>query len=226
MKIADEFTVDAPIDRAWEVLTDLEGIAPLLPGAQMTGREGDDYLGTVKIKVGPVTSEFAGRASFVEKDEQSRTAVIDARGREKRGSGNASATITARLHESGRGTRVTVDTDMKVVGKLAQFGSGMIQQVSTKLMGQFAASLEDRLATGSSAAQAAAPTAPTAPTAETVEPTVLAVVPAQQAGAVPEPEPIDLIELAGAPLARRAAPLLAAIVAAVVVFVVLRSRRR
>lgn len=223
MKIADEFTVDAPIDRAWEVLTDLEGIAPLLPGAQMTGREGDDYLGTVKIKVGPVTSEFAGRASFVEKDEQSRTAVIDARGREKRGSGNASATITARLHESDGGTRVTVDTDMKVVGKLAQFGSGMIQQVSTKLMRQFAASLEDRLATGSPAAEAAAPTAPTA---ETVEPTVLAVVPAQQAGAVPEPEPIDLIELAGAPLARRMAPFLAAIVAAVVVFVVLRSRRR
>ncbi|WP_433605561.1 SRPBCC family protein [Prescottella agglutinans] len=223
MKIADEFTVDAPIDRAWEVLTDLEGIAPLLPGAQMTGREGDDYLGTVKIKVGPVTSEFAGRASFVEKDEQSRTAVIDARGRDKRGSGNASATITARLHESGGGTRVTVDTDMKVVGKLAQFGSGMIQQVSTKLMGQFAAALEDRLATGSPAAQAAASTAPTA---ETVEPAVLAVVPAQQAGAVPEPEPIDLIELAGVPLARRVAPLLAAIVAAVVVFVVLRSRRR
>ncbi|GAB2630110.1 SRPBCC family protein [Prescottella soli] len=214
MKIADEFTVDAPIDRAWEVLTDLESIAPLLPGAQMTGREGDDYLGTVKIKVGPVTSEFAGRASFASKDEQSRTAVIDARGREKRGSGNASATITARLHESGGATRVTVDTEMKVVGKLAQFGSGMIQQVSTKLMGQFAASLQDRLATG-------------APTESTGTP-VMAVVPPTplSAGTVPEPEPIDLIELAGGSVARRVAPLLAAIVAAVVVFVVLRSRRR
>ncbi|RVW11129.1 membrane oxidoreductase [Prescottella agglutinans] len=224
MKIADEFTVDAPIDRAWEVLTDLEGIAPLLPGAQMTGREGDDYLGTVKIKVGPVTSEFAGRASFVERDEQSRTAVIDARGREKRGSGNASATITARLHESGGGaTRVTVDTDMKVVGKLAQFGSGMIQQVSTKLMRQFAASLEDRLATG-----AAAESPESAAGREGAGPPVMAVVaPAPlSAGTVPEPEPIDLIELAGGSVARRVAPLLAAIVAAVVVFVVLRARRR
>ncbi|WP_430333258.1 SRPBCC family protein [Rhodococcus sp. ACT016] len=222
MKIADEFTVDAPIDRAWAVLTDLEGIAPLLPGAKMTGREGDDYLGTVKIKVGPVTSEFAGRASFVEKDEQSRTAVIDARGREKRGSGNASATITAHLQESGSATRVTVDTDMKVVGKLAQFGSGMIQQVSTKLMGQFAASLEDRLAGGAATVEAVAATEGVA------EPAVLAAVPAPAppAEAGPEPEPIDLIELAGGSVARRVAPLLAAIVAAVVVFVVLRSRRR
>jgi len=230
MKIADEFTVDAPIDRAWEMLTDLEGIAPLLPGARMTGREGDDYLGTVKIKVGPVISEFAGKASFVEKDEQSRTAVIDARGREKRGSGNASATITARLHQAGDATRVTVDTDMKVVGKLAQFGSGMIQQVSTKLMGQFAASLEDRLATGPASAETVAPTEETvAPTAETVQPTVLAAVPAPPVpspGTVPETEPIDLVQLAGASVARRVAPLIAAIVAAVVVFVVLRSRRR
>lgn len=209
MKITDEFTVDAPVDRAWEVLTDLEGIAPLLPGARMTGREGDDYLGTVTIKVGPVTSEFAGRASFTSKDEQSRTAVIDARGRERRGSGNASATITARLHESGDATRVTVDTDMRVVGKLAQFGSGVIQQVSTKLMGQFATSLEDKLAAEASEA-----------------PAVLAAVPDAGVVPYPEPEPIDLIELAGGQVARRAAPWIAAVVAAVVVFVVLRARRR
>lgn len=199
MKIADQFTVDAPIDRAWEVLTDLEGIAPLLPGARMTGREGDDYLGTVTIKVGPVTTEFAGRASFAEKDPQSHTAVIDARGREKRGSGNATATITARLHEDGDATRVTVDTDMKVVGKLAQFGSGMISQVSAKLMGEFAASLEDRLA------------------AETEAPRAVIVA--------PEVEPIDLVELTGVGAARRALPWIAAAVAAAVVFTILRSRR-
>lgn len=199
MKIADQFTVDAPIDRAWEVLTDLEGIAPLLPGARMTGREGDDYLGTVTIKVGPVTTEFAGRASFAEKDPQSHTAVIDARGREKRGSGNATATITARLHEDGDATRVTVDTDMKVVGKLAQFGSGMISQVSAKLMGEFAASLEDRLA------------------AETEAPRAVIVA--------PEVEPIDLVELTGVGAARRVLPWIAAAVAAAVVFTILRSRR-
>ncbi|RVW05474.1 SRPBCC family protein [Rhodococcus xishaensis] len=220
MKIADEFTVDAPIDRAWEVLTDLEGIAPLLPGAQMTGREGDDYLGTVKIKVGPVTSEFAGRASFVEKDEKSHTAVIDARGREKRGSGNASATITAHLDASGSATRVTVDTDMKIVGKLAQFGSGMIQQVSTKLMGQFAASLEDKLAADAGAGGKG-------PAEAAAEPTVVTSVPEPEAVRVgPEPEPLDLLELAGGSIARRAAPWIAAFIAAVVVFVVVRSRRR
>ncbi|QKT12286.1 SRPBCC family protein [Rhodococcus sp. W8901] len=209
MKIADEFTVDAPIDQAWEVLTDLEGIAPLLPGATMTGRDGDDYLGTVKIKVGPVTSEFAGRASFASKDEQSHTAVIDARGREKRGSGNAAATITARLHDDGGATRVTVDTDMKIVGKLAQFGSGMIAQVSEKLMGQFAASLEDKLASGS---------------AEPAAPNDVVPMPVGSA-APPEVQPIDLIELAGGSTARRALPWIVAVVAAVVVFTILRSRR-
>ncbi|MCA1007405.1 SRPBCC family protein [Rhodococcus hoagii] len=224
MKIADQFTVDAPIDRAWEVLTDLEGIAPLLPGARMTGREGDDYLGTVKIKVGPVTTEFAGRASFAEKDPQSHTAVIDARGREKRGSGNATATITARLHEDGDATRVTVDTDMKVVGKLAQFGSGMIAQVSAKLMGQFASSLEDRLSAETSRSETGSATGSATPThADGVTP----VSPLTGVVAVePEVEPIDLVELSGVGAARRFLPWLAAAVAAAVVFTVLRSRRR
>ncbi|MBM4696269.1 membrane oxidoreductase [Rhodococcus hoagii] len=221
MKIADQFTVDAPIERAWEVLTDLEGIAPLLPGARMTGREGDDYLGTVKIKVGPVTTEFAGRASFAEKDARSHTAVIDARGKEKRGSGNASATITARLHEEGDATRVTVDTDMKVVGKLAQFGSGMISQVSAKLMGQFASSLEDRLAAETSG------TATDEPPPPDNGPGVAAVSGLTGPVAVePDVEPIDLVALSGIGTARRLMPWIAAAVAAAVVFTVLRARRR
>ncbi|MBM4601118.1 membrane oxidoreductase [Rhodococcus hoagii] len=218
MKIADQFTVDAPIERAWEVLTDLEGIAPLLPGARMTGREGDDYLGTVKIKVGPVTTEFAGRASFAEKDARSHTAVIDARGKEKRGSGNASATITARLHEEGDATRVTVDTDMKVVGKLAQFGSGMLSQVSAKLMGQFASSLEDRLASETSGtATGALPPPDNGPGVAAVSGPV---------AVEPDVEPIDLVALSGIGTARRLMPWIAAAVAAAVVFTVLRARRR
>ena len=220
MKIANEFTVSAPIEQAWEVLSDLEEVAPLLPGAQMTGREGDDYLGKVKVKVGPVTSEFKGKATFVERDEKEHRAVIDARGRDSRGSGNASATITAQLHEAGDGTRVTVDTDMKIVGKLAQFGSGMIQQVSEKLMGQFAESLEAKLSGGPADQPAAEPeTAGTATDAAAT--TTLSV--AQPAA---EPAPLDLLALSGAGAWKRYAPILAAVLAGIVVVLVVGRRRR
>ena len=146
MKIANEFTVSAPIEKAWDVLTDLEQVIPLMPGATMTGRDGDDVLGKVKVKVGPVTSEFAGKVHFVEQDRADHRAVIEGKGKEARGTGNAAATVTARLHDGGDRTRVTVDTDLKIVGKLAQFGSGMLQQVSEKLLGQFVDSLEAKLA--------------------------------------------------------------------------------
>src|ERR1700754_1424516 len=147
MKIANEFTVSAPIEEAWDVLVDLEQVIPLMPGAQLTGHDGDDVLGKVKVKVGPVTSEFSGKVRFVERDREQRRAVIDAKGKESRGTGNAAATVTAELHEDGERTRVKVDTDLKIVGKLAQFGSGMLQQVSEKLLGQFVESLEAKLAT-------------------------------------------------------------------------------
>ncbi|OYD71200.1 SRPBCC family protein [Rhodococcus sp. OK302] len=201
MKIAHEFTVNAPVEQAWTTLTDLEGIAPLLPGAQMTGREGDQFLGKVTIKVGPVLSEFAGRAKFVEKDEATHRAVIDARGRESRGSGNASAVITAQLYPEGSQTRVSVDTDVKIVGKLAQFGSSMITQVSEKLMGEFAASLELKLA----------------------GPPVIAVPLVLEAQTV---EPLDVIELAGGSVAKRALPMLAAVALVIVVIVLWRQRGR
>ena len=167
MKIANEFTVSAPIEKAWDVLIDLEQVIPLMPGAQMTGHDGDDVLGKVKVKVGPVTSEFNGKVHFVERDREQRRAVIDAKGKESRGTGNAAATVTAVLHEAGDRTRVTVDTDLKIVGKLAQFGSGMLQQVSEKLLGQFVESLEAKLATENNPEDAAAATpAGTAPNAE------------------------------------------------------------
>ncbi|QYB02613.1 SRPBCC family protein [Rhodococcus sp. USK10] len=220
MKIANEFTVSAPIEQAWEVLSDLEEVAPLLPGAQMTGREGDDYLGKVKVKVGPVTSEFKGKATFVERDEKEHRAVIDARGRDSRGSGNASATITAQLHEAGDGTRVTVDTDMKIVGKLAQFGSGMIQQVSEKLMGQFAESLEAKLSGGPADQPAAEPESVGTAT-DAADTTTLSV-----ARPAAEPAPLDLLALSGAGAWKRYAPILAAVLAGIVVVLVVGRRRR
>lgn len=205
MKIANEFTVSAPIEDAWNVLTDLEQVIPLMPGAQMTGRDGDDVLGKVKVKVGPVTSEFSGKVHFVEQDRESHRAVIDGKGKEARGTGNAAATVTAQLHDAGDHTRVTVDTDLKVVGKLAQFGSGMLQQVSEKLLGQFVDSLEAKLAADSTAA------AP-GPAAEAVAPR-------------PAPEPIDLLELAGGGALKKYGPVvLGAVLAAALVFALVRLR--
>ena len=147
MKITNEFTVHTPIDRAWQVLTDLEGIAPCMPGAQLTGVDGDVYQGKVKVKVGPVISDFAGTAQFTEKDDDAYRAVIDAKGRDARAGGNASALVTASLKPEGDSTLVSVDTDLKISGKLAQFGSGMIKEISGKLLAQFVTNLEAKLAT-------------------------------------------------------------------------------
>jgi carbon monoxide dehydrogenase subunit G len=146
MKITNEFTVHTPIERAWEVLTDLPGIAPCMPGARLTGVEGDVYQGKVKVKVGPVISEFAGTARFTEKDASAYRAAIDAKGRDARSAGNASALVTAVLKAEGDSTLVSVDTDLKISGKLAQFGSGMIKEVSGKLLTQFVTNLEAKLA--------------------------------------------------------------------------------
>lgn len=205
MKIANEFTVSAPIEDAWNVLTDLEQVIPLMPGAQMTGRDGDDVLGKVKVKVGPVTSEFSGKVHFVEQDRQAHRAVIDGKGKEARGTGNAAATVIAQLHDAGDHTRVTVDTDLKVVGKLAQFGSSMLQQVSEKLLGQFVESLEAKLAADSTAAAA---------------PTPVAI------GPQPESAPIDLLELAGGGALKKYGPVvLVVFLAAALVFTLVRLRR-
>jgi carbon monoxide dehydrogenase subunit G len=204
MKIANEFTVSVPIDKAWAVLTDMEQVIPLMPGAQLVGHEGEAYLGKVKVKVGPVTSEFSGKAHFLERDEARHLALIDGRGKEARGTGNAAATVTLQLHEAGDCTRVTVDTDLKVVGKLAQFGSSMLQQVSEKLLGQFVDALEAKLAEG----KAPAPAAEAAP----------------RLAPAPEPEPIDLLELTGGgAIAKYAA---AGVAALVLLILILIFRRR
>jgi uncharacterized protein (TIGR03382 family) len=210
MKIANQFTVSAPIEQAWDVLSDLEQVIPLMPGAQLTGHEGDDYLGKVKVKVGPVTSEFSGKVRFVEQDRTQHRAVIDAKGKEARGTGNAAATVTAQLHEDGDRTSVTVDTDLKIVGKLAQFGGGMLQQVSEKLLGQFVESLEAELAANNPE------TAPGPPRHRAPEP--------RQAPAA-EPEPIDLLELAGGDQLKKYGPVALAVVAVLVLIWVLRRRR-
>lgn len=145
MKIENSFTVDAPIEQAWELLTNIPEIAPCLPGAKLTDAEDGVFSGGIKIKVGPVTSEYKGSAKFVEKDDANYKAVIDGKGRDTRGAGNAQALITAQMTAEGDKTRVDIDTDLKVSGKVAQFGRGVMQDVSTKLLGQFADCLEAKI---------------------------------------------------------------------------------
>ena len=218
MKIANQFTVSAPIDQAWDVLCDLEQVIPLMPGAQLTGHEGDDYLGKVKVKVGPVTSEFSGKVRFVELDRDAHRAVIDAKGKESRGTGNAAATVTAQLNEDGERTSVAVDTDLKIVGKLAQFGSGMLQQVSEKLLGQFVESLEAELAAKNAPAPAS-PASATSPTETEAAPRPRHAAPAA------EPEPIDLLELAGGDQLKKYGAAAIGVLAVLVLIWVLRRRR-
>lgn len=150
MKIDNEFTVGAPVERAWTALTDLERLAPCLPGAQLTGVEpgpdGEVYSGKVKVKVGPVISQFAGTARFVECVEDDRHAVVGAKGKDARGGGSASAVIDMRLRPDGdERTAVSVHTDLSITGRLAQFGSGMIKEISEKLLQQFVRNLEEEL---------------------------------------------------------------------------------
>src|SRR5690606_35622966 len=161
MELTNDFRVGVPVERAWEVLTDVELIAPCMPGAQLQEVEGDEYRGIVKVKVGPITAQYKGAAQFVEKDDAAKRAVLKADGRDTRGAGNAAAFITAQLTSVGDRTKVEVQTDLTVTGKVAQFGRGVMADVSAKLMGQFANNLE-KLLEEDDAPAAAAPVAATA----------------------------------------------------------------
>ena len=148
MQLDHEFTVPVPAGQAWPVLLDIDRIAPCMPGATITKIDGDDFEGTVKVKVGPITVTYSGSASFLEKDESDRRAVIEARGRETRGTGTATARVTAQLHDEGASTRVMVSTDLAITGKPAQFGRGVMSDVGGKLLGRFAECLSEQLAAG------------------------------------------------------------------------------
>lgn len=250
MRLDNEFTVGVPVDQAWSVLTDLELIAPCMPGAQLTGVNDGVYTGTVKIKVGPVTAQYSGTAQFTEKDDTAYRAVIDARGRDSRGQGNANAVISAQLRSAGSDTVVTVGTDLTIAGRIAQFGSGMIAEVSAKLLRQFVDCLEGKLGAGqvpavgeagpgSGPGAAAVPGAPAGPAVQAGKPagtatsggTATAAAPAtavapatpgaQAAG--PEPAALNLMSVAGAAVYKRLVPLvLGVIVIAVIIYLIVR----
>ena len=147
-QLVNEFTVNRPIDEAWAVITDVERIAPCLPGAQLQEIEGDVYRGVVKVKLGSISPQFKGQASFDERDDAAHRAVLKAEGRDTGGRGNAAAEITAQAESlSPTSTRVVVSTDLHITGKVAQFGRGIIGDVSKKLMEQFADNLNTMLDT-------------------------------------------------------------------------------
>ena len=232
MELNNDFEVSAPIEKAWVVLTDVEKIAPCLPGAQLQEVEGDEYRGIVKVKVGPITAQYKGAATFVEKDDTNHRAVLKADGRDTRGAGNASAFITAQLTAIGDRT-VEVKTDLTVTGKVAQFGRGVMADVSAKLMTQFADNLETLLEKDSEAPVATEPATTTdnassaASTSASPMPAPAVTPPAASPGLrkidMPEPEAVNLLDTAGAPVLKRLAPVLGVLV---VLFLLRRKFRR
>ena len=224
MELNNDFEVAAPVDLVWAVLTDVERIAPCLPGAQLLEIEGDEFRGVVKIKVGPITAQYKGAASFSERDDVGHRAVLRAEGRDTRGAGNAAADITAELEATDIGTKVTVTTDLTVTGKVAQFGRGVMADVSKKLMGQFAENLSDLIAASGDEAVVESPASEVTADAPADEVTVDAPVdetPAVRVVDAPEVEAIDLLGAAGAPILKRLVPTLLAVVAVVVIILIL-----
>jgi uncharacterized protein len=178
MELSNEFVVAVAVDEAWGLLTDVERIAPCMPGAELQEIDGDEYRGVVKVKVGPITAQYKGKATFVEKDDAAHKAVLRAEGRDTRGQGNANATITATLVAEGSGTKVKVVTDLAITGRAAQFGRGVMADVSTKLLGQFVSCLEKNVLGASTA-----PAASTEASAETSPEQAPAEVGASREGA-------------------------------------------
>jgi carbon monoxide dehydrogenase subunit G len=239
-QLVNEFTVNRPIDEAWAVITDVERIAPCLPGAELQEIEGEVYRGVVKVKLGSITPQFKGQATFIDRDDPGHRAVLKAEGRDTGGRGNAAAEITAQAESlSPTSTRCVVTTELHITGRVAQFGRGILGDVSKKLMAQFASNLNTMLddqgtsvsGNGDTGDPGVADDSSTAPDGD--PPATTADLPpagADQSGPQPRvrkiegpaTEPVDLAGVAGPAILKRLAPLL---VALAVVLVLLRRRR-
>jgi carbon monoxide dehydrogenase subunit G len=228
LELNHDFQVSVPIEQAWGVLTDLERIAPCMPGAQLTEVEGDEYRGVVKVKVGPISTQYKGTAKFVDLDPVAHRAVLRAEGRESRGQGAASATVTATLTANEGGTDVHIETDLDISGKVAQFGRGALGEVSGKILDQFVRDLEANVLSGpdraaeADEADAVAAAPPESRASGSSGATTVTTEPTRRVIDAPIAEPVDLIDAAGASVLKRILPL----VLAVALFTIVRRLRR
>lgn len=248
MELENSFIVPAGIDEAWAAFNDLSRIVPCFPGATLQEYEGDSFTGTVKVKLGPISLTYKGKGNIVSRDEKAHTMVIEASGRDARGNGTASATVTGTLTADGADkTSVKMVTDMTVTGRPAQFGRGVMADVSDKIIGQFSDCLANKLGDSGATAEGAASSAAAASTAKaegsgsagkaeaaTATVTAPSAEAITQNGASPRlataPEPtrsevdaIDLLDTAGAPVLKRLAPVLLGLL---VLFLLIRRIRR
>jgi carbon monoxide dehydrogenase subunit G len=231
MKLEHKFVVPAPIEQAWAAFNDLERVVPCFPGATLTSYDGDEFTGSCTVKLGPVSLQYTGNGAFAERDPADHHAVIEAKGKDRRGNGTATARVTARLAAAGPdSTEVTVDTDLTITGRPAQFGRGLIQDVSNKLLDQFTACLTTKLDTPAQPASPAQPAhaADPAGAAQPVEssaPTASTTTPPRTSDPAPESSAATLdLGMAVLPvLARRARPY---IIGAIVALIIRRLLRR
>lgn len=215
MKIENNFSVNAPIEDAWKVILDLERVAPCLPGAAIEEAAGDEYQGTMAVKLGPISARYRGTVKVEETDESNHRVVLKATGKETRGQGSASATITSSMSEESGATNVVVETDMEVTGKVAQFGRGIMQDVASELMDRFSTCVEQEIVGGGSEGAGGSEEDGGAPREET--PTVAKGSAATQPGASTrqppqrEAQPLDLGSVSSGAVLKRAVPVLAGV---------------
>src|SRR5579863_3565156 len=221
IELDNSFTVPVPPEQAWDVLLDVERIAPCMPGASVTSGEGDQIAGQVKVKLGPLSLSYKGTAKFTEKDPASHTIVIEATGKETRGAGTASATVHASLKpDDAEGqTTVSIHTSLNVTGRPAQFGRSLLPEVSGKLIDQFAANLAALIDSTSRPAEtgadaeaapaqdaAAGDAASAATAAGTAAAPQATAAPAQPAAQLQQEDSLNLIKLVGGPVLKRVLP--------------------
>jgi uncharacterized protein len=222
-QIVNEFTVNRPIEEAWPIICDVEKIAPCLPGAQLDEIEGDIYRGRVKVKLGAVATEFKGEAQFVERDDEAHTAKLSAKGRDTKGRGNAAADITATAEAlSPTSTKCSVTADIHITGKIAQFGRGIMGDVSKKLIDQFATNLNTMLDERGTEAPEPSQAAAAGSSNDTSDPAPAADgAPKVRKIEGPAAEPVDLADMAGPAILKRVIPV---VIVLLLIGVLLRRR--